>query len=285
MSPQQDTPLHQFTSIVTLLQNCTTLEDRNALVTFAVGQATGDVATLLFKHADLVRIYGTLNRIAAFAEHGLTPKELIEAKKVFWGVRYLTCLSFASFSDIRGLLAQMLDPFIRGGLLQLMVFGSHDVWPPATVPEKYTGDTGSPIISGIVASDYKWQPAILDPLVEIFNLQFEGHLESQMEYFAQKQSPIWTAAFAKYEKAVMADVAKLSQEEPGVYSDLDAKLKTILGNQAANGYPFAPRVPGKIPMFCPKFQKALYGLFKKLSPALSLVSSELFSIYLRTPSH
>lgn len=276
---------------------CTTAEDRSAVIAFAVGQAKGDVATLLFKHADIVGLYGILNRIPVFAANGLAPKELVEAKKVFWGVCYLPWFAFMSFSDSHHLAGQMLDPFIRGGLLQLMAFGSNVAWPPVAVPERYTGDTSSSILAGIMATGYELQPDILDHLVNIFDRHFKEHLEPQMSFFGQNGSEIWAAAFATYEEAVVADVSALSNDElalqdqrwsdkdRGIFKNLPAKLSTILGNQVANDYPFAPRSPGKVPMFCPNFQRALWKLFKVLSPALSLVSSGSFSIYLRTPSH
>jgi hypothetical protein len=63
-----------------------TSEDRQNSLNVGLSESTVAMRPIIYRHHDLLNVYGIINQIRPFAESGLTPKELLEAKKVVWGV-------------------------------------------------------------------------------------------------------------------------------------------------------------------------------------------------------
>ncbi|KAJ6574059.1 hypothetical protein B0H19DRAFT_1063069 [Mycena capillaripes] len=277
LTSHPDTPLHHFSNIARTLAASKHPEDRNGLLGWAKGTMPGDVSTLLYKHKDVVELLASLHNIPAFAVDGLTPSQLLEAKKTIWG---------------------MLEPFIRGGYYALVyltapvdaILGNGnsidnvpvEIYSQAIV-DCFTKNTdGTPKAGEITAQsiDKLASPVIRDNLVKIFDGAFETHLAKRMDYFALRNSKIWSDAMEEYETAVGAAVATFVKEEVesetweepdiAILKLVPSKLDHILKHQRMTSYPFLPDMPCKLPMLSPGFLHSLYGVLKELTPALSL---------------
>lgn len=86
VSSHPDGALHRFDNIARTLSACRDAEDRNTLLAHVQSEMPGDVQNLLRNHMDAIDLFVNLHIIPAFAKHGLRPKQLLDAKKIMWGV-------------------------------------------------------------------------------------------------------------------------------------------------------------------------------------------------------
>ncbi|KAJ7447754.1 hypothetical protein B0H11DRAFT_1929497 [Mycena galericulata] len=284
VSSHPDTPIHHFNNIARTLAWCKDPDDRTTLLAFAMSELPGDVSTLLLKHKDLVELLALVHNIPAFAANGLTPNQLLEAKKTFWGV---------------------LEPFIRGGYYQLLYLTasaeSVDEESPSNLSQSVANwfthhSDGTPNKEITAQSlDQLGSSVIRNRLVEIFDQAFKEHLDKVMDYFGLPQSMTWSKAMISYEKQVKRDVeafilkqvgAEDSNDEEVEAEDLDEqdlqilqavpkKLDRLMEQQLMTCFPFLPDMHSKVPMPSPSFLRALYHLLKQLSPVLSLATISL----------
>jgi hypothetical protein len=186
-----------------------------------------------------------------------------------------------------------LEPFIRGGYYQLIYVTSsifnilgegesiNDV--PASMYSERVAATFTRAANGSPSQsiDQLGNPVIMNKLAEIFDDAFEAHLKINLDYFGLRDSKTWSDAMEEYEKEVLKSVEDFVQteveggnwEEPEIkiLKHVETKLKHLLQDQRMTCYPFLPEMPCKMPMFSPGFQRGLFGIFKELTPALSLV--------------
>ncbi|KAJ7763877.1 hypothetical protein B0H16DRAFT_1455120 [Mycena metata] len=272
LASHMDTPLHHFNNIARTLAASKDPEDRNGLLTWAKSTTPGDVSTLLYKHKDVVELLASVHNIPTFGADGLTPSQLLEAKKTMWG---------------------LLEPFIRGGYYTLVYLSAPmnatlgnvdvDVDVPAEVFSQAVVDCFTKHAAGTVgeitgqAIDKLARPLIMDKLVRIFDKAFDKHLDNVLDYFGW-DSVTWNEAMGLYATAVKELVDTEDQDENWDEADIKAwklvpsKLVDILEHQRMTCYPFLPDMPCKTPMFSPAFLHGLYGIFKEITPALSLIA-------------
>ncbi|KAJ7172775.1 hypothetical protein C8R43DRAFT_674631 [Mycena crocata] len=99
----------------------------------------------------------------------------------------------------------------------------------------------------------KWERELMDDLVDIFDNEFQTHLQLKMECFGQVSSDIWTAAFASYTTSILKEVRRWAHEllnrdgvspsRATVLNDLPARLAGLLSQEWMSGYPFVPSLP------------------------------------------
>lgn len=99
LASHADTPVHHFNNLIHSLHGCRSDLDRNRLLTFARAQMASDVGILLFKHKDIIDLFAKLALVGDFGSRGLTPKQLVEAKKSFWGVSGISLPYISWFSS------------------------------------------------------------------------------------------------------------------------------------------------------------------------------------------
>ncbi|KAJ6553842.1 hypothetical protein B0H10DRAFT_2446657 [Mycena sp. CBHHK59/15] len=249
----QDSPRAHFNNILRGLRNSKTDKARNMVRKQALTNSPDMVTTILNKHYDVLRCFTYLNEIPAFANRGLEPKHMLEAKQTFWAC---------------------FEPFLSGGYLQLVYILSDSEYLPST--DDLTSETRA-TISKQLAADMKLKNSMLaDELVEIFDTRFKAFLLAEMEYFGHKGSEKWTEAMRLYCQHVLKDVQELvdlqttGKEDP-VLSRLHKKVNRVLGG-AMNGGPFVPFGGREVPLLCPSFAMALFTLFQTLAPGIRLIA-------------
>ncbi|KAJ6479522.1 hypothetical protein C8R47DRAFT_1074591 [Mycena vitilis] len=225
----------------------------------ALGEEDGDVKTLLHKHQDIINIFAKLHELEPFARKSLSPKQLIDTKRIIWGV---------------------LEPFVTGGYQQIVYLASSLPSPLAEIEDLEALPEGELAlrVQKLLKSAEKeaFSPKIASILVEGFDAAFLEVLAPQMPFFGQVNSSQWTQSFEVYCDKLLEPWEDndygLSDQETEILQLLPSKLEALLSQRAMDGYPFVPRMQGLVPLFCPQFLLGLYGEIQAIGPVLSLIS-------------
>ncbi|KAJ7464209.1 hypothetical protein B0H11DRAFT_2309315 [Mycena galericulata] len=212
---------------------------------------SNDLKQLLDHAPDIVELWANLHEITPFADHTLLPKQLLEMKKVGWGV---------------------MEPFLSGGLLTIKYLTCDQ-----TLPQSFdtTCNLGSKIIEQLdTGNPLEFEHGLACELVKRLDECFTKHLAPVMSYFAQMGSEIWRAAWNEYCVAITESVKHWSEEATTAE---DRHILELAGDKLAfflNGpSPFSPHLASGVPLLCPGFAHALEKIILELVPGLSLVSS------------
>ncbi|KAJ7769982.1 hypothetical protein B0H16DRAFT_1777009 [Mycena metata] len=257
----QNSPLNRFNRLARDLQAAKTPEAWLAVRRVGLQSVKGDVETLLRKHSDVISAFAPLHVLPQFSRNGLTPKQMVDSTKVFWGARWLVT---------------------PGEDLSAAVLTNTANFPTSADAVQY-------LASAFRETDRPPLENVLDSLIKIFDDAFSTHLHPFMLFFGQdltdEVNP-WSAAYTNYIAEVEEKVlalqnelveVKIEEEDEEAHNrrtclaDLGRRVHAAAHGHI-NGYPFPPAFESSVPFICPAFVKALFTLFTELSPLLTVVA-------------
>ncbi|KAJ7443240.1 hypothetical protein B0H11DRAFT_2345482 [Mycena galericulata] len=210
---------------------------------------------LLMRATDAVNTWKDLHEITPFSDRTLLPKQLLELKKVGWGV---------------------MEPFLSGGLRTIKYLTCDQALPQS--PDT-TCNLGRKIIKQLSTGNQplEYEHGLACAMVERLDECFAKHLAPVMSYFAQMGSEIWRAAWSEYCVAITESVKHWTEE---TMTAGDYHILELAGDKLAfflNGPgPFSPNLASGVPLLCPGFVHALEKIILELVPGLSLMGSEIW---------
>ncbi|KAJ6447420.1 hypothetical protein C8R45DRAFT_948539 [Mycena sanguinolenta] len=235
---------------------------------WAADQSDSAVQRLVNRFPDVIEWFAELHKMAAFRMLSIKPADLLETKKVGWGlyVRYIE------------------------GLINVI----HFIASPLDFPRK---DDNSIDILGlnswltnyIIANpEFEYSQRIVDIVVDGSRGLFVTHLQEQMAFFGIRPSScctIWKTAFKTYAKAILQQVEgwvaadllinggePLTKKDQQIMSLVKGKLLLIFKfSLITDGYPLLPSFAGAgFPLLCPELLICLRNEIESIRPLLQL---------------
>lgn len=280
-----DTPEHHLKRVMYSLVSAKDDEDYKSAWRF--GSSLGannemDVKTLLVKYKDVIETLIPLFQYKQFLHYGFSPKELVECKRVIWGVCD-HCSALITISSDWSL--KMLQPFISGGSAQLSWLASD-----MTIPEQEEEEDDE----SVLFSKLNWQifqeiekghhstsTLVGDRIVKHAESCFKSHLMQFMDYFGQDSSK-WEEAWHRY-TAEMKERVKADTTDQELFDEctdwdrkvlkvLPSKLAAVLDKGLTGDCPFRPFLDGMVPILCPTFLTSLIHHMMQVEKPVEMAS-------------
>ncbi|KAJ7204871.1 hypothetical protein B0H12DRAFT_1243571 [Mycena haematopus] len=244
-----DTPSHHLNMLLSVQYDATKEDLESARV--LIGSLQGDAAKLFTKYQGVCKVLAPIHQLKPFQTLSLSPKDLLESKKVTWG--FLGAILKGLFTRQRFLASTWVPP---AGI------------DPKTVYTVWSQDQG------------EYSMGIMSKLTEFAEVAFKEHLQPHMVYFGQIGAiSIWPAAIQRYNAAVKemvsdwcASIDAPSAVDVEVLRHLPARLHLVLAHSALSSKPILPPL-GIFPLLCPSFVIALNQELQYLAPAIEMVCS------------
>jgi hypothetical protein len=285
-----DTPQHHFKRVIKSLMNASDRKDYETTYQFACSLGANnqlDVKTLLLKYQDIIELFLCLYQYDIFTAAAFEPRQLLECKKVVYGVS-LSCFSITG--DINQIVFKILKPFLVGGYDQITYLSSALDLPLA--PNEALNSINSDQMAARIHQQMEQAKAdgtlnfsqrIATMLFIFANKNYRTHLAEVIHYFGQP-SNLWNTHFEEYKKAMLRDIKaqipiekqqtdpKYSLQEIEILNHLPEKLHAILNHQVMTDALFVPNVEGMVPLLCPAYMQKLMSILLKMEKPISLVS-------------